>query len=148
MSAVALGLSATAALGGVTRTLTIFAARCPAGYAGDASADECDDAPVQDVTFRVGRPFTDFVITGRTNSDGIVVFDIAGLPYRGTVRVIEDLPLGAARVVAYCVDDAGTPLTIADEPFPDNDPPIAAALITVGETGNVHCDWSNVSAVR
>ena len=121
---------------GATRTLTILAARCPAGYAGDASADECDDTPMPAVTFRVGRPYTDFVITARTDDDGIVVvFDITDLPYRGTIRVIEDLPPGTARVVAFCVDDAGTPLAITDEPFPDNDPPIAAALVTVGETG-------------
>ena len=132
---------------GATRTLTILAARCPAVYAGDASADECDDAPVQDVTFRAGRPFTDFVITAHTDDEGLVVFDIADLPLRGTIRVIEETPPGTARVVPYCVDDAGTPLTITEEPFPDNDPPSAAALVTVGEKGSVHCDWYNVSAV-
>lgn len=45
-----------------TRMLTILAAHCPAGYADDASADECDDAPMPDVTFRVGRTSTDFEI--------------------------------------------------------------------------------------
>jgi hypothetical protein len=58
------------AQGGVTRTLTILAARCPAGYAGDASADECDNTPMPAVTFRVGRPYTDFVITTRTDDEG------------------------------------------------------------------------------
>jgi hypothetical protein len=130
-----------------TRTLTILAARCPAGYASDASADECDDAPVHGVTFRVGRPYTDFVITARTDDAGVVMFDIADLPYRGTVRIIEELPPGTARVVAYCVDDAGAPVTVTDEPFPDNDPPIAAALVTVGDAGDIRCDWYNVPAI-
>jgi hypothetical protein len=127
-----------------TRTLTILAARCPAVYAGDASADECDDTPMPDVTFRVGRPYTDFVITARTDDEGIVVFDIAGLPLRGTIRVIEEMPPGTARVVPYCVDDAGAPVPISDEPFPDNDPPIAATLVTVGDAGDIRCDWYNV----
>ena len=144
----ALGLAGDViAQGGVTRTLTILAARCPAGYAGDASADECDDTPMAAVNFRVGRPYTDFVITARTDDDGLVVFDITDLPYHGTIRVVEDLPPGIAGAVAFCVDDAGTPLALTEEPSPDNDPPITAALITVGETRNVHCDWYNVSAV-
>ena len=130
---------------GASRTLTIFAARCPAGYAGDASADECDDSPMPDVTFRVGRPFTDFVVAGRTDDAGVVVFDIADLPLRGTIRVIEELPPGTARVVPYCVDDAGTPVTISHEPFPNNLPPIAAALVTVGDAGDIRCDRYSVS---
>ena len=133
-----------AAQSGASRTLTILAARCPAGYTGDASADECDDSPMPDVTFRVGRPYTDFVITARTDDAGVVVFDIADLPLRGSIRVIEELPPGTARVVPYCVDDAGAPVPISDEPFPDNDPPIAAALVTVGEAGGIRCDWYNV----
>ena len=136
-----------AAYDGASRTLTIFAARCSVDYAGDASADECGDSPMPDVTFRVGRPNTDLVITARTDDMGMVAFDIADLPLRGTIRVVEELPAGTARVIPCCADDAGAPLTIIDESFPDNDPPIAAALITVGETGNVHCDWYNVSAV-
>jgi hypothetical protein len=133
-----------AAEDGASRTPTKFAGNCPAGYADDASVDECDDTPMRDVTFQVGRPFTDFVITGRTDSVGIVAFEIADLPYRGTIRVIEDLSPGTARVAASCIDDTGTPLNITDEPFPENDPPIAAALVTVGERGDVHCDWYNI----
>jgi hypothetical protein len=142
--AAALSPHAATSQDGATRTLTILAARCPAGYTGDASADECDDSPMPDVTFRVGRPYTDFVITARTANAGVVVFDIADLPLRGSIRVIEELPLGTARVVPYCVDDAGVPVPISDEPFPDNDPPIAAALVTVGEAGGIRCDWYNV----
>jgi hypothetical protein len=127
-----------------TRTLTILAARCPVGYAGVASADECDDSPMPEVTFWVGRPYTDFVITARTDMEGIVAFEIADLPYRGTIRVIEELPPGTARVVAYCIDDAGVPVTITEEPLPDNNPPIAAALVTVGDAGDIRCDWYNV----
>lgn len=145
--AVALNSHAAASQDGATHTLTILAARCPAVYAGDASADECDDSPMPDVTFRVGRPYTDFVITARTDDAGVVVFDIAALPYRGTVRIIEELPPGMARVVPYCVDDAGTPVAISEEPFPDNDPPIAAALVTVGDAGDIRCDWYNVPAI-
>jgi hypothetical protein len=131
---------------GAVRTLTILAARCPAGYAGDASADECDGSPMADVTFRVGRPYTDFVITGRTDIEGLVVFEIADLPFRGTIRIIEELPAGTDRTLASCVDDAGTPITVSDEPFPDHEPPIAAALVTVGDTGDIRCDWYNIPA--
>ena len=149
---VVLGLAATLGLDDdvtaqdvARRTLTILAAECPAGYAEDASTDECDDSPMPDVTFRVSRPLTDFVITERTDDEGLVTFDIAGLPLRGTIRVIEELPPGIARTVAYCVDAAGTPVPISDEPFPDNDPPIAAAQVTVGNVGDVRCDWYNVT---
>jgi hypothetical protein len=142
--AVALRPRAATSQDGATRTLTILAARCPAGYMGDASADECDDFPMPDVTFRVGRPFSDFVITARTDDAGMVAFDIADLPLRGAIRVIEELPPGIARVVPYCVDDAGFPVTISDEPFPNNDPPIAVALVTVGDAGHICCDWYNV----
>jgi hypothetical protein len=127
-----------------TRTLTILVARCAPGYAGDASAEECEETPMPGVTFRVGRPYSDFVITGRTDSEGIVAFGIAELPYRGTIRISEELPPGIAGAVVYCVDDAQTPLTITDEPVPDNDPPIASALVTVGETGDLRCDWYTI----
>jgi hypothetical protein len=142
--AAALSPHAATSQDGATRTLTILVARCPSGYSGDASADECDHAPMPGVTFRVGRPYTDFVITARTDDEGLVVFDIADLPLRGTIRVIEETPPGTARVVPYCVDDAGAPVPISDEPFPDNDPPIAAALVTVGDAGDIRCDWYNV----
>ena len=145
--AAALSPHAAASQDGATRTLTILTARCPAVYAGDASADECDDSPMPNVTFRVGRPFAHFVITARTDDAGVVMFDIAALPYRGTVRIFQELPTGTAHVVPYCIDDAGTPLTISEEPFPDNAPPIAAALVTVGDVGDIRCDWYNVPAI-
>jgi hypothetical protein len=97
-----------------------------------------------DVTFRVGRPCTDFVFTGRAEIEGIKAFEIADLPYRGMIRIIEELPLGTARVGASCINEAGTPLTITDEPFPENDPPLSAALVAARETGDVRCDWYNV----
>jgi hypothetical protein len=129
------------------RTITILAARCPAGYMGDASADECDDAPMPGVAFRAGRPYTDFFLTARTDAAGIVAFEFAGLPYRGTLRVIEELPPGTARFVANCVDAAGTPLAITYEDFPENVPPIGVADVSVGDTGDVRCDWYNVPTV-
>ena len=92
------------------------------------------------MTFRVGRPYTDFVITARTDTDGIVAFEIMDLPYRGTIRVVEDLPPATMHVVAYCVDDAGTPLSISNEPFPGNKPLIRAAQLSVGATGDVRCE--------
>ena len=143
--AMALGLSkeVTAQEEGA-RALTIFATRCTAGYPGHASADECDDTPMPNVTFRVGRPFTDFVMTARTDDAGMVTFDIADLPLRGTIRVIEELPPGTARVVTCCVDDAGIPAPITDAPVPDNDPPVAAADVSVGNAGDIRCDWYNV----
>jgi hypothetical protein len=127
-----------------SRTLAIFAVHCPAGFADDASVDECDEIRVRDVTFRVGRPYTVLVITGRTDSDGIVACDITGLPYRGMIRFIEELPFGTARVGASCVDEAEIPLPITDEPFPENDPPISAALVAARESGDVRCDWYNI----
>jgi hypothetical protein len=129
-----------------SRNLTIFKARCPAGYAGDASADECDDTPGVDVPFRVGRPLTDFFTTARTDDEGLVVFDIEGLPLRGTIRIVEELAPGTARFVTYCVDEAGDPLDITYEDIPENDPPIGVADVAVGEVGNVRCDWYNVPA--
>ena len=63
-----------------SRTLTIFAALCPAGYAGDSFADECGDTPAVGTRFRVGRPLTDFFTTALTDDEGVVNFAIAGLP--------------------------------------------------------------------
>jgi hypothetical protein len=136
---------ATAQDGG--RTLTIYKASCPAGYAGDASADECDATPVAGVPFRVGRPLTDFFTTARTDGEGLLVFDIEGLPLRGTIRIIEELAPGTARFVAYCVDEAGAPLAITYEDVPENVPPIGVADVSVGEVGNILCDWYNVPAI-
>ena len=96
------------------------------------------------MTFRVGRPSTDFVITARTDTDGIVAFEIMDLPYRGTIRVVEELPPQTTHVVACCVDGAGTPLSISSEPFPGNERLIRVAQLSVGATGDVRCDWYNV----
>jgi hypothetical protein len=82
-------------------------------------------------------------LPGRTDSEGVVAFEIADLPYRGTIRIIEEFPPGTARVVAYCVDKAGTPLAITNEPVPKNDPPIVTALVTIREASDVRCDWYN-----
>ena len=77
------------------RTLTILALRCPDGYVGEIPAAACD-TPVGDVIFRVGRPLSDLVIIERTDAAGTVKFDIADLPLRGTVRLIEELPAPTA----------------------------------------------------
>ena len=130
---------------GLDRTLTIFTGLCPANYAGAASADECDDAPMMGVAFRVGRPYTDFFMTARTDDEGVVAFEITGLPLRGTIRVIEELPPQTARIVAYCIDQSGPPLQITYVAMPGNVPPIMVADVAVGETADVRCDWYNVA---
>ena len=97
------------------------------------------------VGFRVGRPYTDFFITAYTDAAGIVAFEIEGLPLRGTIRIIEELPPRTARIVAYCVDDAGAPLPLTYIAVPGNVPPIMVADLAVGETRDVACDWYNVA---
>jgi hypothetical protein len=137
--------AAGAAQDEATRTLTLLAARCPATYVGDASADECDNAPMPGVAFRVGRPFTDFFMSAYTDASGLVVFDITNLPLHGIVRLMEELPPRTARIVAYCVDQAGAPLPLTYVAMPGNEPPIMVADVSVGETGDVYCDWYNVA---
>jgi hypothetical protein len=136
------GASAQAGAG---RTLTILAARCPANYVGAAAADECDDAPMPGVTFRAGRPSTDFFMTAATAAAGLVSFDITGLPLNGTIRVIQETPPRTARIVVYCVDQAGAPLQHTYVPMHGNVPPIMVADVAVGETGHAYCDWYNVA---
>jgi hypothetical protein len=130
---------------GASQTLTILAARCPASYVGAAAADECDDAPMPSVAFRAGRPSTDFFMTASTDAAGLVSFDITDLPLNGTIRLIEELPPRTARIVVYCVDQAGTPLQHTYVPLYGNVPPVMVADIAVGEMGNAYCDWYNVS---
>jgi hypothetical protein len=130
---------------GSSRTLTLLTARCPANYIGTASADECDNAPMPGVAFRVGRPYTDFFMTAYTDAAGLVVFDITDLPLHGTIRLIEELPPRTARIVVYCVDQAGTPLPVTYVPMHGNVPPVMVADLAVGETGDVFCDWYNVA---
>jgi hypothetical protein len=130
---------------GVSRTLTLLAALCPPYYVGDASADECDNAPMPGVGFRVGRPYTDFFMTAYTDAAGLVAFDITELPLNGTIRLSEELPPRTARIVAYCVDQTGIPLPLTYVAVPSNVPPIMVADIAVGETGDVYCDWYNVA---
>jgi hypothetical protein len=130
---------------GASRTLTILAARCPAYYVGAAAADECDDAPMPGVPFRAGRPFTDFYMAASTDAAGLVAFDITGLPVNGTIRVIQETPPRTARIVVYCVDQAGAPLQHTYVPMHGNVPPVMVADVAVGETGNAYCDWYNVA---
>ena len=144
--AAALASSSVTAQDDATRTLTIFAVRCSTDSPEDASGAPCDGLPMSDVAFRAGRPFTDFVLTGRTDEAGIVAFDIAGLPANGIIRVIEELPPGTERFLVSCVDEAGAPLAITYENLPQNVPPIAAAYVTVGDTGDVLCNWYNALA--
>lgn len=130
--------------GGAGRTITVYKAECPPGYAGDASADECDENPIAGVRFRVGRPFTDaFYEYVPTDAEGLVAFEIDGLPLNGTLRVIEELPAGTERFVAYCVDGAGDPLGIV---YPEDmgNPALGVADVAVGEAGDAACDWYNV----
>jgi hypothetical protein len=129
-----------------SRTLRIFAALCPAGYAGESFADECGDTPVVATRFRVGRPLTDFFTTALTDDEGVVNFDIAGLPLEGTIRIVEELAPETARFVTSCVDEDGNPLDITYEDFPENIPPIGVADVSVGETGDVRCDWYEIPA--
>lgn len=144
--AVALASSPVTAQDDATRTLTIIAVGCSTGSSGDASGAPCESLPMSGVAFRAGRPFTDFVLTGRTDEAGKVAFDIAGLPSDGTIRVIEELPPRTERFLASCVDEAGAPLAITYENLPQNVPPIAAAYVTVGDTGDVRCEWYNALA--
>ncbi len=145
----ALALAVVAAGGataqdGASRTLTIYKAECWPGYEGDASANECDANPVPGIPFRVGRPFTDvFSEYIPTDAEGLVAFGFDGLPLDGTLRVIEQLPAGTEYFVAYCVDAAGAPLRI-DYPDDVGNPDLGVADVTVGETGDVRCDWYNV----
>lgn len=127
------------------RTLTIYKAECPAGYVGDASADECDANPVSGVPFRIGRPFTDaFTDFVATDDEGLVVFDIGGLPLDGTLRVVESVPAGTEEFVVYCVDEAGSALDITYGDYSESNPDIGVADVAVGTAGNVLCDWYNV----
>ncbi len=128
-----------------SRTLTILAARCPADYVGSASADECDHSPMPGVVFRVGRPSTDFFLTALTDATGLVSFDMTGLPLQGTIRVIEEEPPQTARIVVFCVDEAGTPLPVTYVPMHGNVPPVMVADIAVGESGDIACDWYHVA---
>lgn len=131
---------------GPSRTLTIYAAECPAGYAGDASADECDANPIAGVPFRVGRPYSEaFYEDVPTDVKGLVAFDIAGLPLDGTLRIIETLPAGAERFAAYCVDSSSVPLPIS-YPADVGNPALGVADVAVGDVGDVACDWYNVPA--
>lgn len=128
-----------------SRTLTIYKAKCPPGYTGDASADECDANPVPGVPFRIGRPFTDaFYENIPTDADGLVAFEFNGLPLNGTLRVIEELPGDTKRFVVYCVDDFGDPLSISYTDNSGSNPDLGVVDIAVGEQGNVACDWYNV----
>lgn len=139
-SAVAAGQESTGA-SDAGHTITLYAAACPPDYAGDASADECDADPVAGVPFRVGRPFseafTDYVTTG---DDGQVVLRFDGLPANGALRVIGSLPIGTARFVAYCLDDAGTPLEVS-YPGDVGNPHLGVADVAVGSASDVLCDW-------
>jgi hypothetical protein len=144
--ATALTSSSVTAQDDATRTLAIFAVGCSADSLGDASDAPCDGLPMSGIAFRAGRPFTDFVLTGQTDEAGMVTFDIAGLPLDGIVRVIEELPLRTERFLASCVNEAGDPLAITHENLPQNVPPLAVAYVTVGDTGDVRCDWYNAPA--
>jgi len=139
------------AIGGLTapddarRTLTVYAAECPAGYAGNASSDECDDNPAAGVSFRIGRPFTEaFTDYVPTDGEGLVYFGFAGLPLDGTLRMIEELPANTEHFVAFCVDELGTPLSITYADYSEGNPSIGVADVAVGEAGDVACDWYNV----
>jgi outer membrane protein assembly factor BamB len=46
-----------------------LAALCPAGYVGNASADECDNSPLANIPFRIGIPYTE-AFTEDLNTDG------------------------------------------------------------------------------
>lgn len=128
-----------------SRTLTIYKAECPPGYTGDASADECDADPVAGVPFRVGRPSPDaFYEYAPTDSEGLVVFEIDGLPFDGTLRIIEELPADSERFVVYCVDDSGEALGITYVDNTVSNPALGVVDIAVGETGDIACDWYNV----
>lgn len=131
----------------MSRTLTIYKAKCPPGYAGNASADECDANPVAGVPFRIGRPFTDaFYEFVPTDADGLVTFEFNGLPLDGTLRVIEELPTDTERFVVYCVDESGDALDITYVDYAESNPGIGVVDIAVGEAGDVSCDWYNVPA--
>jgi hypothetical protein len=130
---------------GTERTLTILTALCPAGYAGDASADECDANPMAGVSFRIGRPFTDaFSDYVPTNTEGLVAFEFDGLPLDGTLRIIEELPADTERFVVYCVDEAGNAFGITYPDYTETNPGLGVADVAVGEVGDVACDWYNV----
>lgn len=129
----------------VDRTLTIYKAQCPAGYVGDASADECDANPVSGVPFRIGLPFTDaFTDFVATDNEGLVVFDIDDVALDGTLRVIESVPSNTERFVVYCVDESNAALNITYVDYPESSPDIGVVDVAVGTTGNILCDWYNV----
>jgi hypothetical protein len=130
---------------GEGRMLTIYKAECPAGYVGDASADECDSNPVPGVPFQVGRPFTDaFYENVPTDAEGLVTFEFDGLPLDGTLRVIESVPSGTERFVVYCVDESNAALDITYGDYSESNPDIGVADVAVGSDGDVRCDWYNV----
>lgn len=127
------------------RTLTIYKAECPAGYVGDASAEECDANPVSGVPFRIGLPFTDaFTDFVATDNEGLVVFDIDDVALDGTLRVIESVPSDTERFVVYCVDESNATLSITYVDYPESSPDIGVVDVAVGTTGNILCDWYNV----
>lgn len=126
------------------RTLTILAALCPVSYAGDASADECDGNPMAGVQFQVGQPFTDaFSGFVPTDVEGVVSFDINGLSLNGSLRIVESRPAGMERVVAYCVDAAGDPLSISYAGYSESNPSLGLVDVAVGGVGDVFCNWYN-----
>ncbi len=137
--------SGATAQDGAGRTLTIYTAECPVGYAGDASADECDDNPIAGVPFTVGRPNSDaFYEYVPTDAGGLVAFEFDGLPGDGILSIIEQAPGDTERFAVYCVDSTGAPLGITYKDYSESSPDIGAVDVVVGSQGDVACDWYNV----
>lgn len=127
------------------RTITIYKAECPVGYTGDASADQCDDNPVADVLFTVGRPGSDaFYESVPTDAGGIVAFEFDGLQRNGILSIIEQAPAGTEHFVVYCVGPGDNPLGIAYQDYSESSPSTGAVDVAVGPEGDVACDWYNV----
>jgi hypothetical protein len=131
----------------VARTITIFSVFCPAEAVGDGSADTCEDNPIAGDLFQIGSPAsgaaTEFV---PTDESGLVSFEFDSLAAGDTLRVVQQPPPGAARFLAYCLDETGLRLGITYPTLPDPGFAMGAADIAVGESREVLCDWYSIPA--
>ena len=121
------------------RTLTIATFTCPAGYAGDAYADDCIE-PSEGVPFWYGTPRSEGVSLPRdTDADGRVMFYFSPtVPFEGRLTVGERPPAGTAGYAVFCTGGDGNDLTVTDEGS------TGSVEVNVEEQGNVSCAWYNV----
>jgi hypothetical protein len=94
-------------------SITIYAAVCPPGYAGDDLFGDCYDNPGVDIPFLLTGPAFPEAVTTRTDASGFAAFE--GIDEPGEYLLQVDVPLDTADVVAFCSDEFGDPFPTADE---------------------------------